>query len=95
MSIINVRLSKEVEQKIKVLRKEGVAVSALVRDAVNQAFARRGKKTVKNHVGILKAIHAQYPAEYHSLGKHYDLADRKQARAAMLEAMRRKGHRTR
>ncbi|HUO10830.1 MAG TPA: hypothetical protein VM008_21185 [Phycisphaerae bacterium] len=95
MSLLNVRLNKELDKKIKALRKDGVAVSDLLRDAVNQAFARRAKKTQKDRVSILEKVYAQYPPRYTSLGERYDLASRHQARAAMLETMLRKERRRR
>jgi len=87
MSLLNVRLNHDLERKVKALRKDGLVISTLVRDAISDAYARRQTKPPKDRAAFLDEIHRSYPANYPSVGKRYNLADRKQARAAILELM--------
>jgi hypothetical protein len=83
-------MSPDLNAKARKLRRDGVVLSDLFRKAVEDAYARRKKSKPANHLKILKAIHAGYPKEIDNMPARYNLADRKQARSAILERMQAK-----
>ncbi len=90
MSLLNVRLDRDLERKVQALRKDGLVISTLVREAITGAYARRKSKTPLDRSSLLDQIHQTYPTDYISLGEHVNLADRREAHSAIRQAMQAK-----
>jgi hypothetical protein len=87
--LVNVRLDEERVRKAQTLREHGVALSDVVRAAIDERFAalrRSGSRTdVRTIVG---GIFEQYPDPPGLAPRDYDVHDRRAARAAILRKLR-------
>lgn len=88
---MNVRLNDEDARIADHLRRAGVEISSLVREALRAEYARRtnGRKDRRPVSEILADIYAQNPAPAEEPARDYDVHDRKQAREAILRKMKR------
>ncbi len=92
--LVNVRLDEERLRKAKALREKGIALSDLVRTAIDErydeAFSSRGPRDVR---AILARLDAEYPIAAKDLPPlEYDVHDRRQAAAAVRKRLgRRRG----
>jgi hypothetical protein len=91
MKLLNVRLNEE-DAKIAVqLRRDGVEISTLVRQALRAEYSRRknGKKDRRPASQILAEIYARHPTPPNEPERDYDVHDRHQARQAILRKLKR------
>ena len=87
--LVNVRLDEERLRRVRALREKGIALSDLVRSAIDeryeQAVALRGSRDVGQ---ILTRLDAEYPLAAEDLApRDYDVHDRRQAAAAIRERL--------
>jgi hypothetical protein len=61
MSLLNVRLSPEDAARVKELRRHGVQISRLVREALRAELEKRSNGHQRDLVAMVEAIHAKYP----------------------------------
>lgn len=88
--LINVRLDEERLHKVQRLRENGVALSDLVREAIDTRFESLSKPTEPGAVKTAIAqIFEQYPDPPDLPRRTYDVHDRSAARAAIVRKLRR------
>ena len=90
MKLINVRLDAEDARKAASLRKEGVEISSLVRDAIRAEDDRRRKpkRNGRKASEIIQEIIARHPTPPGTPPRNYNVHDRHEARAAILRKLR-------
>ncbi|MGH9620332.1 MAG: hypothetical protein ACRD45_11605 [Bryobacteraceae bacterium] len=89
--LVNVRLDEERVRKARTLREQGLALSDVVREAIDERFelVTRSRK-VRDVETIVQRIFEQYPDPAGLPPRGYDVHDRKAARAAVVAKLRRK-----
>lgn len=87
--LVNVRLDEERVRKARTLRERGVALSDVLREAIDERFAelRRSESQPDVRTIIQKAFE-QYPDPPDLAPRDYDVHDRRAARAAILRKLR-------
>ena len=87
--LVNVRLDDARVRKVQALRKRGVALSDVVRGAVDERFSELRRSEAPLDVRtIVRGIFAQYPDPPDLPPRDYDVRDRRAARAAILRKLR-------
>lgn len=82
--LVNVRLDGERLSKVRTLRRRGVVLSDLVREAIDRQFEALNEHANQRDVrAIVERILEQYPDPPDLPVRPYDLRDRKQAREAI------------
>jgi hypothetical protein len=89
--LVNVRLDEERTRKARALRARGIAISDLLREAID----RRYEQAVRSPEGldvaaIMHRIFEQYPDPPDLAPRGYDVHDRAAARQAVRRGLRRK-----
>jgi hypothetical protein len=88
--LINVRLDQERLRKVRKLKESGIALSDVVREAIDRRFeALRELETPRNVEAIMTRLLEQYPDPPNLPPRTYDVADRRAARAAILRKLAR------
>jgi hypothetical protein len=92
MKLINVRLTADDARRVSDLRKAGVQLSRVVRDAIRAEHERRvrsgaGQRRVAD---IMAEIYAAYPDPPGTARRRFDLRDRVAARRAILRRLARR-----
>lgn len=92
MPLLNVRLSADDAQRAAELRKTGVQISRLVREAIRVEHDRRvqRRRAQQGTAQMLAEIYAAYPDPPPAPRRAYDLRDRTAAREAILRKLRRR-----
>ena len=88
--LINVRLDQERLRKARKLREGGIALSDVVREAIDQRFAAlREQERPRDVVAIMARLLDQYPDPPGLPPRTYSVADSKAARAAIVRKLAR------
>jgi hypothetical protein len=88
--LINVRLDQERLRKARKLKEGGIALSDVVREAIDQRFAAlREQEKPKDVEASMTRLLEQYPDPPGLPPRTYDLVDRKAARAAVVRKLSR------
>ena len=88
--LVNVRLDEERLRKAQKLREGGVALSDLVREAIDERFEQlSGSRTAQDLKAVMERIVEQYPDPSDLPPRGYDVHDRGEARRAIIEKLRR------
>ena len=88
--LVNVRLDDDRLRKVRKLRENGIAVSDIVREAIDERFQQLpAKQQPRDVVAILRRIYEQYPVQPGERPLPYDVNDRHAARRAILRKLRR------
>ena len=87
--LVNVRLDDEHARKAKELQEQGITLSELVREAIDQRYAAVQTKGDEDLEAVIRRIHEMYPDPPDTPPRDYDVHDRKQARAAILRKLNR------
>lgn len=88
--LINVRLDAERLRKAQTLRDQGVALSDVVRDAIDERFAAlRRSELPRDMKTTIRRIFERYPDPPELAARGYDVRDRRAAGAAVLRKLRR------
>jgi hypothetical protein len=92
MPLLNVRLSADDARRAVELRKTGVQISRIVRDAIRAEHDRRVQRprTRRRTEEILAEICAAHPDPPGTPRRTFDPRDRKAARQAILRKLRRR-----
>jgi hypothetical protein len=89
--LVNVRLDTGRLRKARKLREQGVAFSDLVREAIDRRFEELTKPDKPLDVkAIMTRIFERYPDPSNLPPRTYDVQDRKDAREAILQKLRRR-----
>jgi hypothetical protein len=87
--LVNVRLDADRLRKARTLRERGVALSDVVREAIDERFAElRQPESQLDVRTIVRRIFEQYPDPPDLPPRDYDVHDRRAARAAILRKRR-------
>ena len=92
MPLLNVRLSADDARRAAELRKAGVQISSLVREAIRGEHDRRVQRprAQQSTAEILAAIYTAHPDPPRAPHRGFDLRDRKAAREAILGKLQRR-----
>ena len=89
--LVNVRLDEERQRKARILREQGVSLSDVIREAIDERFERLNRSRTASEIReIVERVHEQYPDPVGLPLRAYDLGDRKAAREAIVEKLRRR-----
>src|SRR5215475_13838658 len=87
--LINVRLDGDRLRKAQTLRARGMALSEVVREAIDERFAAlRRSKSPRDVRTIVRRIFEQYPDPPGLPPRDYDVYNRRAARVAILRKLR-------
>lgn len=86
--LINVRLDTERLRKAQTLRERGVALSDLVREAIDERFLELRSESQPDVNAIIRRMFDQYPDPPDLPSRGYDVHDRHAARKAILGKLR-------
>ena len=87
--LVNVRLDAERLRKAQTLRERGVALSDVVREAIDERFAElRQRESQPDVRTMIRRIFEQYPDPPDLPLRDYDVHDRRAARVAILRKIR-------
>jgi hypothetical protein len=88
--LVNVRLDEERLRKAQALRESGVALSDLVRAAIDERFEElAGSGTARDFKAVMERIFEQYPDPPDLPTRGYNVHDRNEARRAIIGKLRR------
>lgn len=88
--LVNVRLDEERLRKARMLREEGLALSDVIREAIDERFEQlHGSREVRDIRNIMQRIFERYPDPSGLPPRAYNVHNRKAARAGILEKLRR------
>ena len=88
--LVNVRLDEERLRKARKLREDGVALSDLVREAIDRRFEERERSRRRvDATAIMERIFERYPDPPNLPSRTYDVTDRRAARDAIVRKLRR------
>ena len=86
--LINVRLDAERLRKAQTLRERGVALSDVVREAIDERFLQLRSESQPDVKAIIRRIFDRYPDPPDLPPREYDVHDRHAARKAILGKVR-------
>jgi len=87
--LVNVRLDADRLRKARTLRARGVALSDVVREAIDERFAAlRRSESPPDVRTIVRRMFEQYPDPPDLPPRDYDIHDRRTARVAILRKLR-------
>ena len=91
MALLNVKLKPDDVRMAQALRKEGITISDVVRDAIRAEYQRRiGQRTARGRASErMAAIYAMHPDPVDLPARTYDVHDAVAARQATLTTLRR------
>ena len=91
MKLLNVRLGPEDARIAAELRKHGVELSSVVREAIRAAYSARPRRGGRRRASdIMADIYAQIPDPPRLAPARYDLRDRRSVRRAIADRLRRR-----
>jgi len=89
--LLNVRLDPERLRKVRVLRRRGVVLSDVVREAIDRRFEQiQEPDSRRTPAAVLGAILERYPDPPDLPPRGYDVSNRTAARKAVLEKLTRR-----
>jgi len=88
--LVNVRLDAERLRKTQRLRERGVALSDVVREAIDERYSKLRSESPRDAKTIIRRIFEQYPDPPDVPPRDYDVHDRHAARRAILRKLRRR-----
>jgi hypothetical protein len=87
--LVNVRLDAERLRKAQTLRERGVALSDVVREAIDERFLELLSESPPDVRAIIRRMFDQYPDPPDLPSREYDVHDRRAARQAIVGRLRR------
>ncbi len=87
--LVNGRLDDERARQVRELQEEGISLSDVVREAIDQRYAVVQARGTEDLAAMIGRIHEMYPDPPNTPPRDYDPHDRKQARAAILRKLNR------
>jgi methionine aminopeptidase len=90
--LVNVRLDEERLRKVRMLREQGLALSDVIREAIDERFEQLNRsRKVRDIRKIIQRIFERHPDPAGLPPRAYDIHDRKATRAAILAKLGRRG----
>lgn len=90
--LVNVRLDEERLRKARLLREQGLALSDVIRKAIDERFEQLSRPRKAESTGnVIQRIFEQYPDPPGLPPRTYRVHNRKAARDAILAKLRRQG----
>jgi hypothetical protein len=91
VKLLNVRLGPEESRMVAELRREGIQISGIVRQALRSAYIARRKTGggQRRPSDVMAEIYAEHPDPPGLSRPRVDLRDRRSVRRAILKAMKR------
>lgn len=91
MALLNVKLKPDDVRMAQALRKEGIVISEVVRDAIRAEYGRRiGQRRSRGRASDrMVEIYAAHPDPADLAPRDYDVADSRAARKAVRAKLRR------
>jgi hypothetical protein len=87
--LVNVRLDEERLRKAQTLRESGVALSDLVREAIDERFdGLVGSSAAQDRRAVMARIFGEHPDPSDLPPRGYDVHDRDEARRAIVRKLR-------
>ena len=87
--LVNVRLDARRLERARRLRAQGIALSKLVRDAIDREYEQSFKTSKSRDVeAIMKEIYQQYPDPHGLPPRDYSVHNRREAADAILRKLR-------
>jgi hypothetical protein len=86
--LVNVRLDTERVRKAQTLRERGIALSDVVREAIDERFLALRSESRPDVKAVIRRIFDQYPDPPDLPPREYDVHDRHAARKAILGKVR-------
>ena len=88
--LVNVRLDEERLRKAHMLRDQGLTLSDVIREAIDERFDQLNRsRKVRDVRNIIRRIFEQHPDPAGLPPRAYNVYDRKAARTAIVERLRR------
>jgi hypothetical protein len=88
--LVNVRLDEARVRKARTLRARGIALSDVVREAIDERFAALDRSESRLDVSaVVRRIFERYPDPPNLAPRDYDIHDRRAARSAIRRKLRR------
>jgi hypothetical protein len=88
--LVNVRLDPERLRKARALRVRGVALSDVVREAIDERYGRLEALPPRDVTTIVRQIFDEHPDPVDLPERNYDVHDRRAARRAAVRTMTRR-----
>ena len=89
--LINVRLDAERLRKALSLRKSGLALSDVVREAIDERYEKMRVASPIDVKALVQRMFDEHPDPADLPARDYDVHDRRAARAAIVRRLRRRG----
>ncbi len=92
MKLLNVRLDTEDARKAAALRKDGVEISTLVREAIRAEYQRRGHQHRNGQTAaeLVNSLFEKFPDPSDSTARMYDVHNARQARGAITAKLKKR-----
>lgn len=87
--LINVRLDADRLRKALSLRKNGITLSDVVREAIDERYEKLRTTSSKDIGGLVRRLFDEHPDPPDIAPRDYDVHDRKSARTAIAHRIRR------
>jgi hypothetical protein len=86
--LVNVRLDSERLRKAQTLRRRGISLSDVVREAIDQQYSELRSTSRIDAKALVREMFEQYPDSSDVPPRDYNVHDRRAARAAVLRKIR-------
>jgi hypothetical protein len=89
MALLNVRLDADDARRVADLRRDGVQISQLVREAIRTEHELRSRRrgAGRDPVALIERIYADYPDTPDVRPRKYDLRNRRAVRRAIVRRL--------
>jgi hypothetical protein len=87
--LVNVRLDANRLRKARALKKRGIALSDVVREAIDERYGQLQATPRSDIKGIVRRIFDEHPDPADLPERHYDVHDRRAARRAIEQTLTR------
>ena len=85
--LVNVRLDADRLRKARALRKRGVALSDVVREAIDERYGREESASRTDAAALIRGLFEQHPDPPDLPARGYDVHDRAAARRAITRRL--------
>jgi hypothetical protein len=82
--LVNVRLDADRLRKARALRKQGIALSDIVREAIDERYGQEQARSQSDAHEIIRRLFEQHPDPADLPARGYDVHDRAAARRAIV-----------
>ena len=90
-TLVNVRLDPDRARKVRLLREQGIALSDLVREAIDERYAEAiFAHSPSEATAVVRRIFSQYPDPPGLAPRGYEVHDSRAARAAVRRRLKRR-----